>query len=352
MHTLQYVNDQGQYIQQAQQQQQQQFNNSHMGYENGAGQYRKENQYSSNPYLNMDQQQQQFYQDSNHYRDPYLPQEVKEPPISQQQQQQQHNQFFLHDNSGGTPPQPAQRRTWAQSAAAAATQRGGSAASSDITLDINAWNQGIKSSPYNKSPSQSGFSLHHNGDSGGLGDGSQQQRHGGSQQSFQNLFEVHHGSSAGSPQHSRVRNQISQMINHGSSNNSSPSAETRSHHDSFRDHRPMPLSPPIDDMAPQSISFIGDEDTGDIEINTSKSNSFAQRQQQQQLEQLYGSSRPGSKMQNNTSNGQELDKHLSKLNITSGNRTYRIPSPTRPTLNSNSFHVIIALYNLTKQLSN
>uniref|UniRef100_A0A8D8EX89 Patronin n=1 Tax=Culex pipiens TaxID=7175 RepID=A0A8D8EX89_CULPI len=128
------------------------------------------------------------------------------------------------------------------------------------------------------------------------------------------------------------------MINHGSSNNSSPSAETRSHHDSFRDHRPMPLSPPIDDMAPQSISFIGDEDTGDIEINTSKSNSFAQRQQQQQLEQLYGSSRPGSKLQNNTSNGQELDKHLSKLNITSGNRTYRIPSPTRPTLNSNSFH--------------
>lgn len=35
---------------------------------------------------------------------------------------------------------------------------------------------------------------------------------------------------------------------------------------------------------------------------------------------------------------QDLDKHLSKLNITSGNRTYRIPSPTRPSLNSNSFH--------------
>ncbi|EAT43241.1 AAEL005304-PA [Aedes aegypti] len=342
LHTLQYVNDQGQYIQQAQQQQQQQQQQHYMGYENG--QYRKENQYSSNPYLNIDQQQQQFYQDSNHYRDPYLPQEVKEPPI-QQSQQPQHNQFFLHDSSGGgggggglgTPPQPAQRRTWAQSAAAAANQRG-SSASSDIQLDINAWNQGIKSSPYNKSPSQSGFSLHHNGDSGGDGYGTNS-RYGGSQQSFQNLFEVHHGSSS-SPQHSRVRNQISQMINHGGSSNSSPGAETRnSHHDSFRDNRNMPLSPPIDDMAPQSISFIGDEDTGDIEINTSKGTSFTLRQQHQQdqLEQLYGSSKPGSnKLQHN--NGPELNKHLSKLNITSGNRTYRIPSPTRPTLNSNSFH--------------
>lgn len=332
MHTLQYVNDQGQYIQQAQQPQQQYPNNSHMGYENG--QYRKENQYSSNPYLNMDQQQQQFYQDSNHYRDPYLPQEVKEPPI---QSQQQHNQFFLHDNNSSTPPQPAQRRTWAQSAAAAATQRGGA---SDITLDISAWNQGIKSSPYNKSPSQSGFSLHHNGDSGGDGyggSGVNSRLSSGSQQSFQNLFEVHHGPSS-SPQHTRVRNQISQMINHGSSN-SSPSAESRSHHDSFRDNRNMPMSPPIDDMAPQSISFIGDEDTGDIEINTSKGSSgfsLRQQQQQHQLEQLYGSSKPGNKLQNN--NIQDLDKHLSKLNITSGNRTYRIPSPTRPTINSNSFH--------------
>ncbi|XP_058832170.1 patronin-like isoform X6 [Topomyia yanbarensis] len=325
LHTLQYVNDQGQYTQQPQQQQY-----PNMGYENG--QYRKENQYSSNPYLSTDQQQQQFYQDSNHYRDPYLMQEVKEPPI-QQQQQQQHNQFFLHDSNSTLPPQPAQRRTWAQSAAAAANQRGGT---SDIALDINAWNQGIKSSPYNKSPSQSGFSLHHNGDSGAADSYGNTSRHSGSQQSFQNLFEVHHGSSS-SPQHNRVRNQISQMISHGSSSNSSPSAENRSHNDSFRDNRSMPLSPPIDDMAPQSISFIGDEDTGDIEINTSKNTSFTRRQQQQQqLEQLYGSSKTGSKVQHNSN--QELDKHLNKLNITSGNRTYRIPSPTRPTINSNSFH--------------
>ncbi|XP_055529685.1 patronin isoform X23 [Wyeomyia smithii] len=332
MHTLQYINDQGQYIQQAQQQP---FpNSSHLPYENG--QYRKENQYSSNPYLSTEPPQQQFYQDSNHYRDSYLLQEVKESPLQhQQQQQQQHNQFFLHD-SGSTPPQPAQRRTWAQSAAAAANQRGGT---NDIALDINAWNQGMKSSPYNKSPSQSGFSLHHNGDSGsgGIDNYGSNSRHGGSQQSFQNLFEIHHGSS-GSPQHNRVRNQISQMINHGSSSNSSPSAENRSHHDSFRDNRSMPLSPPIDDMAPQSISFIGDEDSGDIEINTSKNSSFTRRQQQQQqLEQLYGSSKMGHKAPQ-SNNVHDLDKHLSKFNITSGNRTYRIPSPTRPTINSNSFH--------------
>lgn len=85
------------------------------------------------------------------------------------------------------------------------------------------------------------------------------------------------------------------MINDGGSSNSSPGAEIRSHHDSFRDNRAMPLPPPIDDMAPQSISFIGDEDTDDIKINTSKGTSFTlrQQQQQQQLDRLYGSSKQG-----------------------------------------------------------
>lgn len=61
----------------------------------------------------------------------------------------------------------------------------------------------------------------------------------------------------------------------------------------------MPVSPPISDMAPQSISFIGDEEEDP--------------------------------------NGDPSPLNLSKLNISSGTRTYRIPSPTRPHLNANSF---------------
>ncbi|XP_049545545.1 patronin isoform X21 [Anopheles darlingi] len=398
-HTMQYVNDQGQYIQQNQQMQQQQnygpshhqlphhpSNGSHLVYSREQsqtqlitgdqnGHYRtmskESHQYSSNPYLNMEhhhaqqqQQQQQFYhQDTNHYRDPYHQQQQP-----QQQQQQEAppthgGQFFLHDNSS-TPPQPTQRRTWAQSAMAAGVGAGGSpiiaGVASNSMVDVNAWNHGPKAGggmgTYNKSPAPSGgFSLHHNGDGdsgyggGRVGSGGS----GGSQQSFQNLFEVHHphhmGQSAASPQHSKVRNQISQMM---ISNGNSPSSGGPMHGgggagNDYRDNRSMPLSPPIDDMAPQSISFIGDEDTGDVEINTSKSggavsDSFSLRQQhqQQQLDALYGGMK-GTTAHRNSVGGataQDLDKHLSKLNITSGNRTYRIPSPTRPSLNSNSFH--------------
>uniref|UniRef100_A0A182N2I7 CKK domain-containing protein n=1 Tax=Anopheles dirus TaxID=7168 RepID=A0A182N2I7_9DIPT len=399
-HTMQYINEQGQYVQQQQQQSYGHHPNSHLVYsreqsqtqlindQNGGNQYRtmskESHQYSSNPYLNMEhhqqqqQQQQQFYhQDSNHYRDPYQPQQLQHAPElkdpAQPQQQPHGGQFFLHE-SNSTPPQPTQRRTWAQSAAAAGVPLGGSPLipgrnASDNNggsmVDVNAWNHGPKTATlgYNRSPAPSGgFSLHHNGGGdgdSGYGGGSGRGGSGGSggsQQSFQNLFEVHHphhahGQSAASPQHSKVRNQISQMmISNGAG---SPSAGgpmmVGGGGGDYRDNRSMPLSPPIDDMAPQSISFIGDEDTGDMEINTSKgggrNDSFSvrqQQQQQQQLDALYGSSKSPAGMRNNGGTGganvQDLDKHLSKLNITSGNRTYRIPSPTRPSLNSNSFH--------------
>ncbi|XP_053670027.1 patronin [Anopheles nili] len=384
-HAMQYINEQGQYVEQQSpygQSHHHPNNNSHLVYsreqsqtqlisdQNGLGQYRtmskESHQYSSNPYLNMQhhqQQQQLYHQDSNHYRDPYQqhqPQELKDP----QPQQPHGGQFFLHE-SNSTPPQPTQRRTWAQSAAAAGVSLGGSPIipavntvgnSGSSMVDVNAWNHGPKGGivGYNKSPAPSGgFSLHHNGGDGdsGYGGGGRggSGGSGGSQQSFQNLFEVHHhphhnmGQSAASPQHSKVRNQISQMM---ISNGNSPSGgQMMGGGGDYRDNRSMPLSPPIDDMAPQSISFIGDEDTGDIEVNTSKSggghnDSFSLRQQQHQLDALYGSSKGPAGMRNSPGGGnvQDLDKHLSKLNITSGNRTYRIPSPTRPSLNSNSFH--------------
>ncbi|XP_043262535.1 patronin isoform X4 [Colletes gigas] len=57
-------------------------------------------------------------------------------------------------------------------------------------------------------------------------------------------------------------------------------------------HAPVP-APPVDDMKPQNISFIGNDD--------------------------------------------ELSQGIRGLHITSGNRTYRIPSPTRPSISRNSF---------------
>ncbi|XP_039307085.1 patronin isoform X12 [Solenopsis invicta] len=57
-------------------------------------------------------------------------------------------------------------------------------------------------------------------------------------------------------------------------------------------HTPVP-APPADDMKPQNISFIGNDD--------------------------------------------DIAQGIRGLNITSGSRTYRIPSPTRPTISQNSF---------------
>lgn len=95
------------------------------------------------------------------------------------------------------------------------------------------------------------------------------------------------------------------------------------------------MTPPDDAMAPQSISFIADEDGGEvdeIQVNHSKpvvrprTAPFNQHHMHDQRE----STPP---------HATKLELNLAKLNITSGNRTYRIPSPTRPAINLNSFQV-------------
>lgn len=58
-------------------------------------------------------------------------------------------------------------------------------------------------------------------------------------------------------------------------------------------HAPIP-APSADDMEPQNISFIGNSD-------------------------------------------EQISEGISRLNITSGSRTYRIPSPTRPLISRNAF---------------
>lgn len=85
------------------------------------------------------------------------------------------------------------------------------------------------------------------------------------------------------------------------------------------------MSQPDDMMAPQSISFIGDEDTQE-EID--EADNF---QMPKKNDKFY---------QKAFHQMDDLETSLGKLNITSGSRTYRIPSPTsknHPGLAANSF---------------
>ncbi|XP_063709467.1 patronin isoform X3 [Culicoides brevitarsis] len=295
MQTIQYVNDQGQYV-----------NNSQPSYpvyarENSQTQLIQNNQFSN--------QYQTYHQDSNHYRDPYSGYQQQQ----QQPEQQSNNTFYLHDQQQA-PPQPTQRRTWAQSAQMQRQQQE-QMQQQQSQPEMTTWSQNHnkidsrtwKSTPSNSSSNDSGkgsggFMLHQQ--NGGNGD---------PEQSYQNLFPVH----ANSPQH-RQHRQISQMM---------------SNEYNRVDNR---MQTPPDDvmMAPQSISFIADEDGGEVdEIPVSKpairprTAPFNQHQVHQ--EQQRESTPPA--------NSTKLELNLAKLNITSGNRTYRIPSPTRPAINPNSF---------------
>lgn len=76
----------------------------------------------------------------------------------------------------------------------------------------------------------------------------------------------------------------------------------------------------MDDMAPQSISFIGDQDSVDLSLG------MAHTQNMYHAE----NSHPDHSQA-------KLEASLGRLNISSGSRTYRIPSPTRPLITSKSF---------------
>lgn len=258
---------------------------------------------SNHQYLNRDQQKhiQQYVQETNHYRDQYEPTQLQQQSIQlqpqqqqMQQQQQQQQQFYLHEATANqqTPPQAAQRRTWAQSTAA--------------PVELSTWSQQAqlhnkfetltwKSSPsqqqqqppqqqqqHQQSPAPisgsgggggGGFMLHHNG-RGNVG----------TEQDASHLFPVMHSTSGNSLPVNKV-----------------------------------PKEPPSDDMmAPQSISFIGDEDEADNVLDPRQS---------------YRKSHHDS----------DLEVSLGKMNITSGTRTYRIPSPTTRShqqINSQSFQSI------------
>lgn len=112
----------------------------------------------------------------------------------------------------------------------------------------------------------------------------------------------------------------------------------------------MKVSQSMDDMAPQSISFIGDEqDTVDRAAPVVYAReeqlitNYPHHPHQQQPHFPLGGGKP-------RNDQHELD--LGKLNITSGKLTYRIPSPTRPSLNLNSFEVSCLTFSIFKYYFN
>nr|XP_036231322.1 patronin isoform X7 [Bactrocera oleae] len=102
-----------------------------------------------------------------------------------------------------------------------------------------------------------------------------------------------------------------------------------------------------DMMAPQSICFIGDED--DVEelerniiesMQSTRIADYAHQQQQYHLQQQQQQQQQQQHYQQHGSDGSyDGGNELlpQKLHITSGNLTYRIPSPSRPAVNANSF---------------
>lgn len=175
----------------------------------------------------------------------------------------QQTQFFLHGDAQ-TPPQPPTRRTWSQQAQQP-KQPEMSSWSQQAQQNTMTWNTSSSS----QQPKQGGFVLHQNGRD--------------TQTEAQRLFPVVH----------------------------------------VQKNAPSQQSMPEDVMAPQSISFIGDEDGNEDEADNFQTSRKSEQSFRKSFNQM-----------------DDLEASLGKLNITSGSRTYRIPSPTtrnHPGLAANSF---------------
>ncbi|XP_037895553.1 patronin isoform X20 [Glossina fuscipes] len=341
---LQFINDAGQYMY-AQQQPVPQYNAIPMHYnvsaDNNAVPYNNSNHtyiggpptYSNQTHQQQQQQQQQqphpTYIPRQSVYDDYIPPQsmmVREPNMSPQP-----NNYYVHEQQPPPLSQPQlqsgsqqysnQRRTWAQSSF-----------DHSQMIDVNAWQTPRKSQP---PPSQ-------RSDDGSSAWGSpqmdsnmqhQQQRSSIQQNGDSQTYPIH-----SSPIHSqrvpagggvnnvqRQHSMTNLRENIRSPNVATPKASSAP-------------TPPDDVMAPQSICFIGDEDDVDeldrslLEKmqNTGLSEySFPiHHNQQHQQQQCF---------ERNNSAEDYNEMMPQKLNITSGNLTYRIPSPQRPHLHANSF---------------
>ncbi|XP_017797679.1 PREDICTED: patronin isoform X7 [Habropoda laboriosa] len=231
-------------------------------------------------------------------------------PLTSKLQEPQQSQFYLHDQ-----PQ-LQRRMWGQPPPTQSLANEMSTVGYQQPMDPRyntqptAYQQDIRLYQDTRnwgthSPQQKGFVLHDapqeprylNGGDHSLCN-NQMSHPGSTYPSSASIFNQTPPSSA-SPQHRNAVHRISQLM----SESPEPKRPTV-HHIPIKCesptekrqvtalHAPVP-APPVDDMKPQNISFIGNDD--------------------------------------------ELTQGIRGLNITSGSRTYRIPSPTRPSISRNSF---------------
>ncbi|XP_011869488.1 PREDICTED: patronin isoform X3 [Vollenhovia emeryi] len=231
-------------------------------------------------------------------------------PLAPRLQDTQQSQFYLHDQ-----PQ-VQRRMWGQPAPAQSLANEMAAVGYQQSMESRfspqpaAYQQDMRmyadpTRTWAPHPTQKGFVLHDTQEPRYLnGDHSlcnNQMSHPGPTSVFptsSSLFNQTQATSA-SPQHRNTVHRISQLmsespepkrsiVHHIPISCESPTEKRQV----TALHTPVP-APPADDMKPQNISFIGNDD--------------------------------------------DLAQGIRGLNITSGSRTYRIPSPTRPTISQNSF---------------
>ncbi|XP_066580923.1 patronin-like isoform X3 [Prorops nasuta] len=232
-------------------------------------------------------------------------------PMTPRIQDTQQSQFYLHDH-----PQ-VQRRTWAQPVSAQNLANEMAAVGYQQSLDSrfspqpNAYQPDMRlyqdTRPWNQhQPQSKGFVLHNahqesrylNGGDHSLCN-NQMNHPVPTYPSSSTIFNQTPPTSA-SPQHRNAVHRISQLMNEGPepkrpvAHHASIACESPSEkRQNVALHTPVP-APPVDDMKPQNISFIGNDD-------------------------------------------EQLAQGIKGLNITSGSRTYRIPSPTRPSISRNSF---------------
>ncbi|XP_029167789.1 patronin-like isoform X6 [Nylanderia fulva] len=261
----------------------------------------------------MQQQLQQLQSLSQQHMQQSLSQTYGMPPmnpLTPRLQDTQQSQFYLHDQ-----PQ-VQRRMWGQPAPAQSLANEMAAVGYQQSMDSRfspqpaAYQQDMRmyadptrtwAAPHQ---TQKGFVLHDNQEARYLNGGdhslcnNQMSHPGPTYPGSSSLFNQTQATTA-SPQHRNAVHRISQLI----SESPEPKRSTAHHVPISCEsptekrqvtalHTPVP-APPADDMKPQNISFIGNDD--------------------------------------------DIAQGIRGLNITSGSRTYRIPSPTRPTISQNSF---------------
>lgn len=352
---VQYINEnpppfmyaqQQQHAQQQQQQpqhsQQSQYNtmqhhyndNNMMSYNNGGnnqsfGPPHYNNQMPGPPHAHSQQQQQQYIPRQSMYDDYAMPANMHGRESNMSPQSNNYYEQPLHQYN---PAPPTQRRTWAQpsydnhmqqpqrvDSAWQAQKRpprsddGNSnwgSPQGDRDRDINIMQQQQQQQHHRAS-------IHQNGD------GHQQQQ----------MYNIVHSS----PIHGQRMSAGGQIQRQQSLTNL---RETRS--PNVLPKVSSAPTPAEDVMAPQSICFIGDEDDVD-ELDRQlmeKMQSAGLSEYSFPIHQLHYS------QQQQQQQHFEHDMHFDdsemmpqKVNITSGNLTYRIPSPQRPQLHSNSFQV-------------